>query len=89
MIHNSKSYNSNTLMCCEFLTKLKSESGGKLTYFHRIVEVKRLHTLKMASNQFFVVQIRSGDRILKDWFGASVDNGLPLVELFSQFASGM
>ena len=70
--------------------KLKSGSGGKVDYFHQIVsQAARVHTLKMEPRQFFVVQIRSGDRVLKDWFGASVENGLPLVELFSQFASGM
>ena len=40
------------------------------------------------SKQFVVVRIRSGDRVLKDWFGGSVDQELPLVELFADFASG-
>ena len=34
------------------------------------------------SKQFFAVQIRSGDRTLKDWFGGS------LVDLFAEDTSG-
>ena len=36
---------------------------------------------------FVVVQIISGERVLKKWFG-NVNQGTPLVDLFAEFASG-
>ena len=40
------------------------------------------------SKQFFAVQIRNGDRILKDWFGGSLEEETQLVDLFAEYASG-
>ena len=40
------------------------------------------------SKQFFAVQIRSGDRTLKDWFGGSLEEETQLVDLFAEYASG-
>ena len=36
---------------------------------------------------FVVVQIISGERVLKKWFG-NVNQDTPLVDLFAEFASG-
>ena len=35
-----------------------------------------------------IVQIRSGSRVLKSWYGCSVVDQLQLYDLFSQYASG-
>ena len=46
---------------------------------------------KMADSQnkqFFAVQIRSGDRTLKDWFGGSLEEETQLVDLFAEYTSG-
>ena len=40
------------------------------------------------SKQFFAVQIRSGDRTLKDWFGGSLEEETQLVDLFAEYTSG-
>ena len=37
---------------------------------------------------FVVVQIISGERVLKKWFGGNVNQDTPLVDLFAEFASG-
>ena len=37
---------------------------------------------------FVVVQIISGKRVLKKWFGGNVNQDTPLVDLFAEFASG-
>jgi len=38
---------------------------------------------------FVVVQIISGERVLKKWFGGNVNQDTPLVDLFAEFASAV
>ena len=39
--------------------------------------------------QFLVVQITSGERTLKQWFGGSLPEEISLMDVFADFASGM
>ena len=43
---------------------------------------------KISDKQFVVVQITSGDRCLKKWFGAGLPGDTVLMDVFAEFASG-
>ena len=61
----------------------------QIHYYSSIVRMVACHKMAdLQSKQFFAVQIRSGDRTLKDWFGGSLEEETQLVDLFAEYASG-
>ena len=77
---------------CPLVCASKENFLGARQQSHSYASIVRMVACnKMAdsrSKQFFVVQIRSGDRTLKDWFGGSLEEETQLVDLFAEFASG-
>ena len=53
-----------------------------------LVLIFKMESAPAEKNQFFVVQINCDDRVLKKWFGASMPEETPLLEVFADFASG-